>query len=130
MATVLTNLGRAAISNRLANGMTQPDLRYIAWGTGSGTSAVTDTAMFTEAAEARTAGAMTQQTTSVTNDTYQVDGFITAIADRQITEMGIWDTAKAQSGTPTGNLVVHGDFAVINLASGDSLNFTVKIQFQ
>lgn len=130
MATVLTNAGRACITKRLAQGLTQPDIRYVAWGTGAGTSAVGDTALFTEAIEARTAGGMNQVTTSVTNDTYQIDGAIQAVASRAITEVGVFDTAKAQSGSPTGNLCVHGDFAVINLAANDSLNFTVKIQLQ
>lgn len=121
MATVYTNAGKAITTNRIKGSGTEP--LHVAWGTGAGTAAITDTTLFTEAAEARTAGTSTQQTTSVTNDTYQVIGTITAVGVRAITNAGLFDAATV------GNLFVKGDFSTINLAIGDSIQFTIKISF-
>lgn len=121
MATVLANAGRAILTNRIIGSGTEP--KYVAWGTGAGTAAVTDTTLFTESAEARTSGTSTQQTTSVTNDTYQVVGTITASATRAITNAGLLDASTS------GNLFVKGDFSTINLSSGDGIQFTIKLQF-
>lgn len=95
----------------------------MAWGTGAGTAAITDTTLFTESAEARTLGTSTQQTTTVTNDTYQVIGTITATATRAITNAGLLDASTS------GNLFVKGDFSTINLSTNDSIQFTIKISF-
>lgn len=120
MATVLTNAGRAIISNRIKGGGTEPN--YVAWGTGAGTAAASDTTLFTESAEARVAGTSTQQTTSVTNDSYQVVGTITASATRAITNAGLFDASTS------GNLFVKGDFSTVNLSTGDAIQFTIKYQ--
>lgn len=121
MATVYTNAGKAITTNRLKGAGTEP--LFVAWGTGAGTAAITDTTLFTESAEARTSGTSTQQTTTVTNDTYQVIGTITASAVRAITNAGLFDAATV------GNLFVKGDFSTINLATNDSIQFTIKISF-
>lgn len=120
MANVLTNAGRAIITNRLKGSGTEPN--YVAMGTGAGTAAATDTTISTEV-ETRTAGTSTQQTTSVTNDTYRVVGTITATATRAVTNAGLLDAVS------TGNLFVHSDFSTINLASGDGIQFTFNVQF-
>lgn len=120
MATVLTNAGKAIVTNRLKGAGTEP--LFVGMGTGAGTAAITDTTLFTEV-ETRTSGTSTQQTTTVTNDTYQVVGTITATATRAITNAGLLDASTA------GNLFVKGDFATINLATGDSIQFTIKCSF-
>ena len=121
MATLLVNTGKAIITNYLAGGAaTQP--KYVAWGTGAGTTAATDTTLFTETGT-RVAGTTTQQTTSTTNDTYQVIGTQTAGSTLAITNAGLFDALTV------GNLFVKGDFSTINLTSGDSIQFTVKTQF-
>lgn len=122
MATVLTNAGKAIITDRI-KGVGGAEPKYVAWGTGAGTAAATDTTLFTESAESRTNGTSTQQTTTTTNDAYQVVGTITATATRAITNAGLFDAAS------TGNLFVKGDFSTINLASGDSIQFTIKVTF-
>lgn len=121
MATVLANAGKAIITNRVKGSGTEPN--YVAWGTGAGTAAIADTTLFTESAEARVAGTSTQQTTTVTNDSYQVVATMTASATRAITNAGLFDASTA------GNLFVKGDFATINLSSGDSIQFTIKVAF-
>lgn len=120
MANVLTNAGRAIIANRIKGSGTEPV--YVAWGTGAGTAAAADTTLFTESAEARVAGTSTVVTTTVTNDTYQVVGTITASATRAITNAGLFDASTS------GNLFVKGDFATVNLATGDAIQFTIKYQ--
>ena len=121
MATLLVNTGKAIVTNYLAGGAaTQP--KYVAWGTGAGTTAATDTTLFTETGS-RVSGTATQQTTSTTNDTYQVIGTLTASGTVTITNAGLFDA------NTSGNLFVKGDFTGIGLTSGDSIQFTFKTQF-
>ena len=123
MATLLVNTGKAVVTNRVKNGATgATEPNYVAWGTGAGTTALTDTTLFTETGT-RTAGTSTQQTTSTTNDTYQVVGTMTAGGTLAITNAGLFDASTS------GNLFVKGDFTTINLSSGDSIQFTFKTQF-
>jgi hypothetical protein len=118
MASVLTNAGRAIITALLA----ASTAKYVGMGTGVGTAAVADTTLFTEV-ETRTSGTQSQQTTSVTSDTYRVVGTVTATTTRAITNAGVFDASSS------GNLLVKGDFSTINLASGDSIAFTFNLQF-
>jgi hypothetical protein len=122
MATIIANAGRAITTNRLKGAGTEPN--FVAWGTGAGTAAVTDTTLFTEATEARVAGTSTQQTTTVTSDTYQVVGTMTvAGAGKTITNAGLFDALTA------GNLFLKGDFTGVALNVGDSIQFTMKAQY-
>lgn len=100
--------------------------RYIGWGTGSGQTA-TSTDLATAAAEARTAGTTAQATTTTTSDTYRITGTITATGTRAITEVGVFDGAGTGSPPSGDNLGIYGDFTVINLASGDSVSFTIDV---
>ena len=121
MATLLVNTGKAIVTNYLAGGAaTQP--KYVGWGTGAGTTAATDTTLFSETGS-RTSGTTTQQTTSTTNDTYQVIGTVTAGSSLTITNAGLFDARTS------GNLFVKGDFTGVALTSGDSIQFTFKTQF-
>ena len=123
MATLLVNTGKAVVTNRVKNGATgATEPNYVAWGTGAGTTALTDTTLFTETGT-RTAGTSTQQTTTTTNDTYQVIGTLTAGSTLAITNAGLFDASTA------GNLFVKGDFSTVNLNSADSIQFTFKTQF-
>jgi len=121
MTTLLVNTGKAIVTNYLNGGAaTQP--KYVAWGTGAGTTAATDTTLFTETGS-RVSGTTTQQTTSTTNDTFQVVGTLTAGGSLTITNAGTFDASTS------GNLFVKGDFTGVPLNSGDSIQFTVKVQF-
>jgi hypothetical protein len=130
MANILTNLGRAILSNRLSGGGTEP--KQIGWGTGGGTSSIMDTALFSEKAAdltsstgTRAVGTSSQQTTAVTNDTYQVTGTLTATGPGSVTNIGLFDNSSIGSG----NLFLKGDFSAIALNAGDSIAFTFKLQF-
>jgi hypothetical protein len=128
LATVVTNTGRGIVTNRLKGAGTEP--LNVGWGTGAGTAGVTDTTLFTEALVSgsaggtdHTAGVSTQQTTTVTNDTYQVVATRTATGAFSVTNAGLWDAASG------GTLFLKGDFTGIGLASGDSIQFTIKAIF-
>jgi hypothetical protein len=120
MATFVPNAGLALIVSRILGTGTEP--KYVAWGTGSGATQ-TSTALVTPAPEARVLGTSSAVTTDVTGDTYQVVGTLTASAARAITEAGLFDASTA------GNMFLYGDFSVINLATNDSIEFTMKVDF-
>lgn len=102
---------------------------YLQWGTGSAAAASANVVTTTTTTENRTTGTSSQVTTTQTNDTYQVVGTITALGTRAITEVGVFDAAGTGSPPTGGNMGIYGDFSVINLASGDSIAFTVKAAF-
>lgn len=129
MATFVVNAGVDIITNRVKGAGTEP--LNIGWGTAAGTTAKTDTTLFTEklvdlttsAGTDHTAGTSTRQTTTVTNDTYQVVGTRTATGAGTVTNAGLFDAASG------GNLFLKGDFTGIGLSSGDAIQFTVKAIF-
>lgn len=121
LATVFTNAGKAITTNRILGAGTEP--KFVAWGTAAGTAAVTDTTLFTEAAEARTSGASSRVTTTVTNDTYQVIGTITSLSNQSITNAGLFDAAAV------GNLYLKGDFAAVPLSTGEGIQFTMQLKY-
>lgn len=120
MANVFNNTGKAINTNRLKGAGTEPN--FCAVGTGAGTAAIADTTLFTEV-ETRVAGTSTQQTTTTTSDTYRVVGTVAITATRALTNAGLFDAVSA------GNLFVKGDFSVINLLTGDSIQLTFNVVF-
>lgn len=121
-ATLIVNTGRAIITNRLKGSGTEPV--FVAWGTGAGTTAATDTTLFTEASEARVSGTSSQQTTTTTNDTYRVVGTLTvAGSGKTITNVGLFDASSS------GSLFFKSDFTGLALNVGDSIAFTLNTQF-
>jgi hypothetical protein len=122
-ATVITNVGQSIVTNRMISAGTEP--KYVAWGTGAGTAAITDTTLFTESTdEARTNGTSSRVTTTVTNDTYQVVGLMTvATTNKTITNCGLFDAST------TGNMYFKSDFTGIALLIGEAITFTIKVKF-
>jgi hypothetical protein len=94
----------------------------IGWGTGAGTAAVGDTTLFTEASETRATGTLSGVTTTVTGDTFQAVGTLTADGAKTITNAGLFDAATS------GDMLVKGDFTGVALALGESIEFTIKVQ--
>lgn len=126
-ATVMTNSGKAISAKRnVGSTPTQTEPKFIGIGTGATAAARTavaaDTALSTEV-ETRATGTASTVTTSQTNDTYQTQGTITATGARSVDEAGSFDASS------TGNIDVSATFAVVTLASGDSLQLTVKKQY-
>lgn len=128
VATVVTNAGKAIIAGRMFGATpSQAEPNFCAMGTGATaaarTAAATDTALSTQV-ESRVAGTSSRVTTTVTNDTHQVVGTITASASRAVDEAGLFDASIG------GNMYTSATHNVVNLASGDSLQYTWKVQFQ
>jgi len=123
-ATVIVNGGQAIVTN-LVSGIGGTVPKYVAWGTGAGTAAASDTTLFTESTEeSRTSGTVSRVTTTVTNDTYQVVGTITvATSGKTITNVGLFDASTS------GNLFFKSDFTGLALAIGDSITFTLKTKY-
>ncbi len=126
-ATVLTNIGKAAFCDRMKgtpSTYTNP-FKYVAMGTGATaatrTAAITDTALSTET-DSRTAGTESTVTTTTTGDTWQIQGTITAGGARAVDEMGLFDASTV------GNMGFSATHAVVNLLSGDSIQYTAKTQ--
>lgn len=102
---------------------------WLQWGTGTGAVASATAVTTTTTTEARVSAAMSQVTTTVTNDTLQATGTITAAGARAITEVGLFDAVGTGSPPTTGNMDYYGSFAVINLSTGDSIAFTIKATY-
>lgn len=119
MATVLTNAGEQWVAQRMA-GTSALDGHFIGWGTGAGTAAKSDAALFTEATEARVAGTVSVQGSGAAA-AYQVVGTLTANGAKTITNAGNFDASTA------GNLIVHGDFTGVALNAGDAIQFTITL---
>lgn len=102
---------------------------WFQWGTGSAAAQSANVVTTTSTTEARASCTPTQQTTSITNDTLQLVGTITAAGARAITEVGAFDSAGASSPPTGGNMDYYCDFTVINLNTNDSIQFTMKVQY-
>lgn len=125
--SVVTNGGKAIAAKRhIGSTPAQAEPLYVAMGVGATgaarTASATDTALSTQV-ETRATGTSSNVTTTVTNDTYQVVGTITATATRAVDEAGTFDASSA------GNMDTSFTFPVVNLSSGDSLQLTVKKVF-
>lgn len=125
-ATVTTNYGKGIFASQVAGTTTTPP-KFVAGGTGATgaarTAAAADTVLSAELPEGRTSGTVTVVTTTQTGDTFQTVGTITASASRAVDEGGLF--AVSTSGT----LCLSATFPVVNLLTGDSIQFTGKIQF-
>jgi hypothetical protein len=102
---------------------------WVQWGTGSGAAASATAVTTTSTTEARVAASMSTGTTSVTGDKMIATGTVTAAGSRAITEVGLFDAVGSGSPPTGGSMDVYGDFSVINLASGDSIAFTINVTF-
>lgn len=124
VASVVTNAGKAIVTNRIIGSGTEP--KYIGIGTGATGAARTalaaDTALTTEI-ETRATGTGSRVTTSVTNDTYQTTGTINITGTRAIDEIGTFDASTV------GNMFTSATVNPINLVNGDSITVTVKTSF-
>jgi hypothetical protein len=122
MASFVTNLGLKAFVDALITGNA---VKHVGWGTGSGQN-VASTDLATPANESRVAGALSNEQTNTADDTFQVVAEIVAGGTRVITEVGVFDAAGSGNPPSGANLDIYGDFSVINLASGDSITFTIQ----
>lgn len=116
MADIYTDAGEYLTAD-IMDGTSAVPTYKVAWGTGAGTAAKGDTALFTEAAEARVSTTNSQPSSNVN----QFLGLITSASAQTITNAGIFDAAT------TGNMPLKSDFAGIALANGDKIEFTFQL---
>lgn len=123
---VVTTAGVVYICADIAGGANDSNLfKFHGIGTGATAEAVGDTALVTESTTAlnpdntRATGSQAQGTSGA-NATYTTVGTLTADATIAATEHGIF----TQAATGGGTLLDRSVFAVVNLASGDSLQAT------
>lgn len=125
--TCVTNKGKAMFADRVRTtpGTYTTSPKYCAMGVGATgaarTAAAADTALSSEV-ETRASGTESVVTTSVTNDTYQVVGTVTATSSRSVDEGGLFDASTV------GNMFTSATFPVISLLTGDAIQFTWKVQ--
>lgn len=119
MATVFVNAGEQWACECMAQ-TNALDAHFIDWGTGAGTAAKTDTDVFTAGGEARAVG-VTSVTGTGSTAKYQVVGTLTASGAKTITNAGNF------TASTLANIIIHGDFAGIALAIGDSIQFTITL---
>ena len=124
MATHMTYGGAEITTARLNGGGTAPVNG--GWGLNPNglTTAITDTALFDPAPEARVAGTFSQVTTAanVPNDTAQVVVTIQASAARAILEFGLFDATTAAPQTSLAAAVASTSATIISV--GSTVGFT------
>ena len=125
MAVVIPNAAKAFLVDLLNPSDAQAKLTniYGAWGSGAGTSVVTDTTLFVEEGEARVITTNSNVTTTVTGDTYQAVFELTASAGKTITNAGIFDASSS------GTMLLKGDHPGVVLAASDRIEYTAQIRF-
>jgi hypothetical protein len=124
MTARVQNAGLARITSLLAAASW-----WLQWGTGSAAAASANVVTTTSTTESRASATTSQQTTTVTSDTLRLTATITAAGARAITEVGAFDAVGSGSPPTGGNMDLYGDFSVINLATNDSIAFTIDTKF-
>lgn len=140
VATVVTNLGKAYIADKLSTGQATYVSCSLRWGaigkgaTGAArTAIVTDTALTCEmtslTGSQRTCGTESLVTVSVANDTYQNVGIFTASSASSSGSQAV-DEAGLFVGTSSGGgvMICSATFNVINLNPADTLQNTWRLQ--
>jgi len=128
MGSVILNAGRTVEANRVS-GLGGTAEVNVGIGSGTGTTAATDTALFTEfttatwASYARGAQTPTLGTTAVANDTIRWSDTFTAPVAETVTNAGVFDAATG------GNGLLKSDFAGIPLNPNDSVTLNSVLQY-
>lgn len=120
VATVLTNVGKNIITNRIRGASTEALSFAVGTGATSRTANVLDTEL-SEEYGSRTSAASAVVTTTTTGDTYQVVGSVTATSSVTINEYGLFNGA--------GQLFISATVTPISVISGDIVQYTTKLVF-
>jgi len=134
LRNLVVNAGKAAMASRCNGAGAEAAFTSIGQGTGTTAPAATDTALQNGVTAAGVADGgvhvlpaasvtVSRVTTTVTNDTAQLQGTVAEAATIAITESGVFN---ADTG---GTMLCRQTFAAINVVNGDNLQITWKIQF-
>ncbi len=123
---LIPSAGKAGMASRCNGVGSEAAFTYLAVGIGTTAPASGNTALESEITDSgleRAAATCTRITTSVTNDTAQLDKTWTVSGSKAVTEAG------ALNASSNGTLLGRQTFTAINVVSGDSLQITYKFQF-
>lgn len=121
---LIVSAGKAGIASRINGAGSEAAFTYLAVGTGTTAAAAGDTTLQTELATSglsRVNATATRVTTTVTNDTAQLQTTFTVTGTQAVTEAGILNAASS------GTLLSRQVFSAINVVNGDSLQLTYKV---
>jgi hypothetical protein len=131
-AAFVVNVGKAITAARhVGSTPTQTEPKFIQWGTGVSTALVTDTGIQTTTGttEPRTTGTISTVAGAQGNSKVQVTGTITAAGTPTIAEVALFDTVGSGS-PPTGGVCwVHASHGSTVLATGESISYTITVDF-
>lgn len=122
---LVTSAGKAGAASRLNGSGAAAAFTYLAVGTGVSAAAAGDTTLGTETVGSgltRANATASLVTTSVTNDTAQLQYTFSVSGTVAITEAGILNASSA------GTLLCRQVFSAVNVVSGDSFILTYKVQ--
>ncbi|MCL5436059.1 MAG: hypothetical protein M1275_03180 [Patescibacteria group bacterium] len=122
---LVTNAGFAGVASRINGAGSEAAFTYIAVGTGTNSATATDTALQTEVTGsglARVSATASRVTTTVANDTAQLQTTFSVTGTVAVTESGVLNAAS------TGTLLCRQTFSAINVVNGDSLQITWKVK--
>lgn len=125
LKNLITSAGKAGLASRINGAGSEAAFTYLAVGTGATAANVSDTTLQTEITDsglARAAATCTRVTTSVANDTAQLDKTFSVTGTKAVTEVGAFNASS--SGVLLGRQV----FSAINVVNGDSLQIIYKFQ--
>lgn len=117
----LTNAGRDWVIDKIQSlaPLSNATMTAIGWGTGATAEAAADTALVTEASEARATGTLSQPTST----TDRLVGTLTANGTKTITEVGRFN----QVATAGSTMQQRHLFTGIPLVTGDQIQFTLDL---
>jgi len=122
---LITTKGKEMVADQLGGTTTAP-VTAVAIGTGAVAAAAADTTLgaeITTLGGQRGAATVTNITTTTTNDTEQWVRSFTFTGTFAVTEEGLFD-----NNASGGNLLARQVFSAVNVASGDVLQITHKVQ--
>lgn len=122
MGKIVTNTGLRVIAERIKGNLTEPV--KIGWGKGTTEPTPSNTALENEDSTpgyARVSGVSSIVSVGTTNDTFQVSGAIVSLAEQEITEWALFDSA----GNMLCREVLNPGY---NMSIGGLLNFIFKFQ--
>lgn len=125
---VVTTAGMNWLVSSFNNTVEPETMKYHGVGTGTTAEASADTALVTESTTALNPDntrATGSTTTGGSSNIYRTVGTVTFDASAAITEHGIFN----QAATGGGTLLDRSVFSAINVASGDSIQFTYDLTF-